>query len=75
MNNPSDIKRRISKEAFLIESLKVVVDGIARTFGSRCEMVLHDIRNLINLDHSIVKIANGHVAGRTVGQHYAVQER
>jgi predicted transcriptional regulator YheO len=44
-----------------------VVDGIARTFGPRCEVVLHDLRNLRNLDHSIVKIANGHVTGRTVG--------
>jgi predicted transcriptional regulator YheO len=30
-------------------------------------VVLHDLRNLRNLDHSIVKIANGHVTGRTVG--------
>jgi predicted transcriptional regulator YheO len=41
-----------------------VVDGIAGTFGPRCEVVLHDLRNL---DRSIVKIANGHVTGRTVG--------
>jgi len=67
MKNAEDIKRRTSKEAFLIESLKIAVDGIARTFGSRCEVVLHDIRNLRDLDHSIVKIANGHVTGRTVG--------
>lgn len=67
VQNPSNSKRRTSKEEFLIESLKVVVDGIATTFGTRCEVVLHDIRNLKNLDHSIVKIANGHVTGRTVG--------
>ena len=67
MKNSSGAKERISKEAFLIESLKVAVDGIARTFGSRCEVVLHDLRNLKNLDHSIVKIANGHVTGRTIG--------
>jgi predicted transcriptional regulator YheO len=48
----------------LIESLKIVVDGIAGTFGPRCEVVLHDLRNL---DRSIVKIANGHVTGRSVG--------
>jgi predicted transcriptional regulator YheO len=48
----------------LIESLKIVVDGIAGTFGPRCEVVLHDLRNL---DRSIVKIVNGHVTGRSVG--------
>lgn len=48
----------------LVESLKLVVDGIAGTFGRRCEVVLHD---LSDLDRSIVKIANGHVTGRSVG--------
>lgn len=67
VKNPNDIKKRTSKEVFLIESLKSAVDGIARTFGPRCEVVLHDLRNLRNLEHSIVKIANGHVTGRTVG--------
>ena len=67
VNNPNDTKRKISKEAFLIESLKILVDGIAGTFGPRCEVVLHDLRNPGNLDHSIIKIANGHVTGRTVG--------
>jgi predicted transcriptional regulator YheO len=56
-------KKRTSK-AFLLESLKLVVDGIARTFGPRCEVVLHD---LDNLERSIVKIVNGHVTERTVG--------
>lgn len=51
-------------KTLLIESLKLVVDGIAGTFGRRCEVVLHD---LSNLDRSIVKIANGHVSGRSVG--------
>ena len=54
-----------TKEAFLIESLKVLVDGIARTFGSHCEVVLHDLSK--GYEHSIVKIVNGHVTGRTVG--------
>jgi predicted transcriptional regulator YheO len=67
VKNPNDTKRKISKGELLIESLKIVVDGIARTFGPRCEVVLHDLRNLRNLEHSIVKIANGHVTGRTVG--------
>lgn len=40
------------------------VDVIAETFGSNCEVVLHDLRNL---DKAIVKIANGHITGRQIG--------
>jgi predicted transcriptional regulator YheO len=56
--------RILPDHSSLIESLKIVVDGIAGTFGPRCEVVLHDLRNL---DRSIVKIVNGHVTGRSVG--------
>ena len=41
-----------------------VVDCIADIFGSNCEVVLHDISNL---EHSIIRIKNGHVTGRKVG--------
>jgi len=58
---------RESKEAFLIESLKALVDGLAETFGPRCEVVLHDLRSPRNLKRSIVRIANGHATGRKVG--------
>ncbi len=34
------------------------------TFGSHCEVVLHDLRRP---EHSIVAIANGHVTGRKLG--------
>jgi predicted transcriptional regulator YheO len=61
----SNRKREAPEEgAFLFEHLKIVVDGIARTFGSRCEVLLHD---LSDLKRSIVKIENGHVTGRSVG--------
>lgn len=56
--------KRLSNHTSLIEGLKIMVDGIAETFGPRCEVVLHD---LSNLDQSIIKIANGHVTGRSVG--------
>jgi predicted transcriptional regulator YheO len=56
--------KKLPAHSSLIESLKIVVDGIAGTFGPRCEVALHD---LSNLDRSIVKIANGHVTGRSVG--------
>lgn len=59
--------RRETKEDFAFDALKKVVDLVAETFGPRCEVVLHDLRDLRNLDHSIIKIANGHVTGRTDG--------
>lgn len=40
------------------------VKGLAETFGSNCEVVLHDFSDL---QHSIVAIENGHVTGRSVG--------
>lgn len=40
------------------------VKGISETFGSNCEVVLHD---LTDLQHSIIAIENGHVTGRNIG--------
>lgn len=45
------------------KTLIPVAKGIAETFGSNCEVVLHDFSNL---EKSIVAIFNGHVTGRTV---------
>jgi predicted transcriptional regulator YheO len=39
--------------------------GIAALFGSRCEVVLHDLTG--NYESTIVMIENGHVTGRKVG--------
>jgi len=47
-----------------MELLKQMADGIAAQFGSRCEVVIHDVSTM---DHSIVYIVNGHVSGRKVG--------
>lgn len=47
----------------ILESLIPVAKGIAETFGSNCEVVIHDFSNLEN---SILAIFNGHVTGRTV---------
>ena len=41
-----------------------VVKGIAKMFGTDCEVLLHDISNLEN---SIIMIENGHVTGRKIG--------
>lgn len=40
------------------------VKGLADTFGTNCEVVLHDFSDL---QHSIIAIENGHVTGRSVG--------
>jgi predicted transcriptional regulator YheO len=47
-----------------LEQFFPLVDAIAETFGKNCEVVLHD---LSKPEKSIIKIANGHVTGRTVG--------
>ena len=46
--------------------LKQIAKGIAATFGSNCEVVIHDVSGKGN-DSTIVAIENGHVTGRKVG--------
>ena len=53
-------------EAKKLETLKQLAAGIAAQFGSKCEVVIHDVSSN-NPDHSIVHIENGHVSGRKVG--------
>lgn len=48
----------------LLENMIPLVDGIAKTLGSNCEVVLHDIKNP---QSSVIAITNGHVTGRNVG--------
>jgi predicted transcriptional regulator YheO len=48
----------------ILASYETIVDGLAAYFGPAFEIVLHD---LIDLDHSIIKIANGHHSGRKEG--------
>ncbi len=45
-------------------TLKKIVEGLGKTLGRNCEIVLHDISNP---DSSIIAIANGHVTGRNIG--------
>lgn len=40
--------------------------GVARQFGSNCEVVVHDL-TAAEMEQSIVAIENGHVTGRRVG--------
>lgn len=48
----------------ILKSYIPVVEGIAKTFGKNCEVVLHDFSKM---DKSIIAIANGHVTGRSIG--------
>lgn len=56
--------RRI--ETAQLEELKRIAKGIAVTFGSNCEVVIHDVSGK-GTDSTIVAIENGHVTGRKVG--------
>ncbi len=47
----------------ILRSYASVIDGIQKTFGDHCEVVLHDYRDR---DHSVVAVA-GDVTGRQVG--------
>jgi len=48
----------------IIRSYIPIVEGLAKTFGKNCEVVLHDFSNM---QSSIVAIENGHVTGRSIG--------
>ena len=50
----------------LLEDLTKVARGICATFGSDCEVVIHDLHNK-SIENSIVFIENGHVSGRKIG--------
>ncbi|MDR1445220.1 MAG: PAS domain-containing protein [Treponema sp.] len=51
-------------DELIIESYKTTMDGMAAYYGEAFEIVLHD---LIDLDHSIIKIVNGFHSGRREG--------
>lgn len=57
-------KKFSKKDKAILLALQPVVDGIAAMFGGGCEVVLHSLEDL---EHSLVKIANGHVTGRKEG--------
>lgn len=64
-------KKRYSKEIRLSKTdramfyaLGTAVEAAAKAFGTHCEVVLHSLEDT---SHSIIKIENGHVSGRTVG--------
>ena len=76
MRRPVDKKHRTAKTVSMqasaskscdrdtLKALEPVVDGLAQYFGKHFEVVLHTTEDL---SHSVIKIANGSVTGRTVG--------
>ena len=48
----------------VLKALEPVVDAIATLFGNNCEVLIHSLEDL---SRSVVKIANGHVTGRSLG--------
>lgn len=51
--------------ALLFKALGIMTETIAGTFGADCEVALHDLRHPRT---SVVKVVNGHVTNRSVGQ-------
>jgi predicted transcriptional regulator YheO len=47
-----------------LKSLEPLMEGMARSFGNHCEIVLH---SLDDLAHSVIHIKNRHITGRDVG--------
>ncbi|MGE7656442.1 helix-turn-helix transcriptional regulator [Bacillus altitudinis] len=48
----------------ILESYKMMIEGLANYLGSGYEFVLHSLENL---NESVVKIINGHHTGRQIG--------
>jgi predicted transcriptional regulator YheO len=62
--NARKIARLNNKDETILHAIEPIVEGIAKLFGSNCEVVLH---SLADLQHSIIKIENGWITGRKVG--------
>lgn len=52
------------KDREILYALEPIVEGIAKLFGSSCEIVLHSLEDL---RCSIIKIENGYITGRKIG--------
>lgn len=48
----------------ILESYKIMIDGMAEYLGEGYEIILHSLQNL---DRSVIKIINGHYTGREEG--------
>lgn len=48
----------------ILESYKIVLDGLSQYLGDGYELILHSLEDL---EHSVIKIINGHYTGREEG--------
>ncbi|MGL4985793.1 MAG: helix-turn-helix transcriptional regulator [Treponemataceae bacterium] len=53
-----------SEDKIILESYKPMAKGIAKLFGSACEVVIHSLEQYA---HSIIAIENQHNSGRNIG--------
>lgn len=51
-------------EKAILESYKPVLDGLSQYLGDGYELILHSLEDL---EHSVIKIINGHYTGRVEG--------
>ncbi len=51
-------------DKLILESYKIMIDGMAEYLGEGYEIILHSLQNL---DKSVIKIINGHYTGREEG--------
>ena len=49
----------------ILESYKILVDGLSAYLGEGYEIILHSLEDL---DHSVIKIINGHYTERCGGK-------
>lgn len=52
------------QDRLILESYKILLDGLADYLGEGYELILHSLENL---DKSVIKIINGHYTGRSEG--------
>ena len=51
-------------DRLILESYKVTMDGLSQYLGEGYELILHSLEDL---EHSVIKIINGHYTGRVEG--------
>lgn len=51
-------------DKMILESYKTMIEGLADYLGEGCEVVLHSLESM---EHSVIKIINGHHTGRKEG--------
>ena len=52
------------EDRLILESYKTILEGFSEFVGPSCEIVLHSLEDI---DHSAIKVINGHFSGRSEG--------